>query len=81
MGIFQTMLEKVRGSKPPTKKRMDDINLPDEKKGKLIGILGHSDDKGTYGRAVLGGDPEDPRWGEHNKRVAGLFPTTWLFHS
>jgi hypothetical protein len=101
MGIFQTMLERVKGKKeePKPRKRMADINLPDESAGTPVGMLLPSEKskdslKQTYrdskkkgwragekeppeGRwpdIIFGGDPDDPRWYEHNKRVAGLFP-------
>lgn len=42
------------------KKRRKDINLPDEKKGKPVRAIG--------GGMTRGGEPNDARWIEHNKR-------------
>lgn len=55
----------------------EDTNLPDEKKGKVVGETDvtvsdpdrYKDRKGhTEKRKIMGGDPDDPRWEEHNKR-------------
>jgi hypothetical protein len=52
-----------------------DTNLPDEKKGKLVGTLDVGEMQGPDGKPfristqIKGGDPYDPRWDEHNKRI------------
>lgn len=46
-----------------------DINLPDEKKGKPVGTM----NRGGIGHTVMGGDPDDPRWKEHNERKRAMF--------
>lgn len=56
--------------------RRKDINLPDEKKGKVVGDIDIYDAKGPDGKKfrvskqIFGGDPNDPRWEEHRARIA-----------
>ena len=50
-----------------------DINLPDEKKGKIVGSIDvgeRKDSKGNkfrFERPIYGGDPDDPRWDSYRK--------------
>jgi hypothetical protein len=52
-------------------KESKDVNLPDEKKDKIVGymdlITSDFRPEMRQSRPIYGGDPDDPRWDEYNR--------------
>ena len=74
--IIRSLFQGAVGSRKP---KPGDVNLPDEKKGKVVGTMTPSQMKtrkkygmsneGLKGDKIIGGGISDPRWKTYNKEM------------